>query len=157
MNLSRKSNHFSLSPRNFGAVIYLKRQAVNKEVDSVMIDLIQFDESNIVGFRLEGKIDEESFHQAVAAIENALADNERIRVYAEVKNLDGMSLETFFENLKVKSQLFQQLEKFEKEAIVSDKSWIETLVKVSDKLFPRVEVRYFIFDEKEEALAWVRG
>jgi len=26
MNFSRKSNHFSLSPRNFGAVIYLKDQ-----------------------------------------------------------------------------------------------------------------------------------
>lgn len=63
---------------------------------------------------------------------------------------------TVFENLKVKSQLFRQLEKFEKEAIVSDKRWIETLVKISDKLFPSVEVRYFTFDEQADALAWVR-
>ena len=122
-----------------------------------MIELISFEEPNIVGFRLDGKIDEESFDKAVAAIEEVLANNERIRIYAEVKSLGGMSLETFFENLKFKSQLFRQLEKFEKEAIVSDRGWIEKLVKVSDKLFPSVDVKYFGFDEKEEALAWING
>jgi hypothetical protein len=136
-------------------VVNWEKQAIIKEVDSAMIDLIQFEEPNIVGFRLDGQIDEESFHNAVAAIEDALANNEGIRVYAEVKRVGGMPLETFFENLKVKSQLFRQLEKFEKEAVVSDKSWVETLVKVSDRLFPSVEVRYFTFDEQEKALAWV--
>ena len=122
-----------------------------------MIEPILFEEPHIIGFVLDGKIDDEGFEKAVAAIEDALANNERIRVYAEVKTLGGMSPETFFENLKFKSKLFRQLEKFEKEAVVSDKSWIENLVKVSDKLFPSVEVRYFAFDEKEDALAWVRS
>jgi hypothetical protein len=49
------------------------------------------------------------------------------------------------------------LDKFEKEAIVSDKQWLETMIKLSDKLFPSVEVRYFSFENKADALAWVKS
>ncbi len=52
---------------------------------------------------------------------------------------------------------FKELDKFEKEAIVSDKKWLETWIKIGDKLFPSVEVKYFPTEEKEEALVWVKS
>ena len=121
-----------------------------------MIEIIPFEESNVVGLRLDGKMDDESYHQAIAAIDNALENNNKTRIYAEVIKIGGMSLETFIENVKIKFQYFKELDKFEKEAIVSDKSWLETWIKIGDKLFPSVEVRYFPTEEKEAALAWVK-
>ena len=76
---------------------------------------------------------------------------------SKVEKLGGMSLETFFENLKAKIEFLGELEKFEREAVVSDKSWVETLVKISDKLFPSVDVKHFSFDEKNDALAWIKN
>ena len=119
--------------------------------------MVSLEEPNVVGFRLDGNIDSESFDRAVTEIQNALKNNRKIRIYAEVISLAGMSLETFFENLKVKFEFFGELDKFEREAVVSDKQWIETLVKIGDKLFPGVEVKCFTFAEKDDALAWIKG
>ena len=116
-----------------------------------------FQEANIIGLKLDGAIDDEAFDAAIAAINHALDNNEKIRIYAEVTSIGGMSLETFFENIKVKSRLLRQVSQFEKEAIVSDKKWIETLIPIADKLFPTVEVRHFSFDEITEAQAWIRS
>ena len=59
-----------------------------------------------------------------------------------------------FDLFIVKIEFFGELEKFEKEAVVSDKSWMETVVKISDKIFPSVDVKHFSFDEKDDALVW---
>ena len=122
-----------------------------------MIEIIPFDEPNVVGFRLDGKIDDDGYDQAVAEIEQALEKNDKISIYAEVEKFGGMSLEKFFENFKVKFGFFRELDRFEKEAIVSDKQWLERMIKLSDKLFPSVEVRYFSFENKADALAWVKN
>jgi hypothetical protein len=122
-----------------------------------MIEIISFEEPHIIGIRLDGKIDNESFDRAITKIQDALENNQKIRIYAEVVSFGGMSLEKFFENLKVKFEFMGQLEKFEKEAVVSDKQWVDSLVKIGDKFFPGVEVKCFTFDKKDEALAWVKG
>lgn len=122
-----------------------------------MIEIIPFDEPNIIGFRLDGKIDDESYDQAVAEIQQALDNNDNISIYAEVEKFGGMSIEKFFDNFKVKFGFLKELDKFEKEAIVSDKQWLESMIKLSDKLFPSVEVRYFSFENKDDALAWIKN
>lgn len=121
-----------------------------------MIELIPFDEPHVVGFRMDGKIDDESYHAAVAAIEAALAANETINIYAEFVSLSGMALDVFFENFKVKFEMFRQIEKFKKEAIVTDKRWVEKVAGVADKLFPSMEIRHFSYAEKVPALDWVK-
>lgn len=121
-----------------------------------MIEIIAFDEPNIIGFRLDGKLDNDGYNRMVAEIQQALNNNDKIRIYAEVEKFGGMSLEKFFENFKVKFGFFKELDKFEKEAIVSDKQWLASMTKLSDKLFPSVEVRYFSFENKADALAWVK-
>ena len=122
-----------------------------------MIEEIPFDEPNIVGLRIDGKIDNEGFEKTVVFINTALADNDKINIYAEINSLGGMSVEMFFKNLKFKFKLFGELNKFDKEAVVTDKEWLQTAVKIGDKMFPSIEVRYFPFSDKEKALAWVKG
>ncbi len=122
-----------------------------------MIEIINFDEPNIIGFRLDSKIDNDGYDRAVTEIQQALDNNDKISIYAEVEKFGGLSIEKFFENFKVKFGFLKELDKFEKEAIVSDKQWLETMIKLSDKLFPSVEVRYFSFEDKEDALAWVKS
>ena len=121
-----------------------------------MIEEILFDEPDIVGFKVDGKIDNEGFEKTVVIINEALANNNKISVYAEVNSLGGMSAETFFKNLKFKFQLFGELNKFNKEAVVTDKEWLQTAVKISDRMFPSIEVRYFALSDKDKALAWVK-
>jgi hypothetical protein len=122
-----------------------------------MIKILPFDEPNIIGFRLGGQIDDAGYDQAVAEIQQALDNNNKIRIYAEVEKFGGMTPEKFFENFKVKFGFFKELNKFEKEAIVSNKQWLASMTKLSDRLFPSVEVRYFPFEDKDEALTWIKN
>jgi hypothetical protein len=122
-----------------------------------MIELIPFEEAHIVGIRLDGRFDDEGFGAVVAAIDTAQANNDKINIYAEAVSIGGMSIDTFLETIKVKFNYLKASDKFEKEAIVSDKRWLESLIKVGDKLFPSIEVRYFSSEEKEAALAYVKA
>ena len=122
-----------------------------------MIEIIRFEEPNVIGFRVDGKIDDDSFKKAMESINAALGHAQKLSVYAEVKSLGGMSIETFFENLKFKFQILGELDRFDKEAVVTDKRWLETVTKVVDKLFPSIEVRCYPFDDRDKALAWIKG
>ena len=122
-----------------------------------MIEIIPFDEPNIIGFRLDGKIDDDGYNRAVAEIQQALDNNHKIRIYAEVEKFGGMSLEKFFENFKVKFGFLDEFDKFVKGAVVSDKRSLQSMIKLSDKLFPSVKVRYFSYDDRQNALAWVKS
>ena len=82
-----------------------------------MIEIIPFDESNVVGFRLDGRIDDVDYDQTVAEIQQALDNNKKIRINAEVENFGGMSVEKFFENFKVKFGFFKELDRFTRKTL----------------------------------------
>ena len=119
-----------------------------------MLELIPFEEGNIIGFRLSGRIEDESFDEAAAKMEEMLKEHKKLRVYAEIEEIGGMSVNTFMKNIHFKLKHFTD---FEKEAIVSDKSWLETWISIADKIFPHIEVKHFSPEEKEEAKEWLRG
>ncbi|MEQ9618476.1 MAG: STAS/SEC14 domain-containing protein [Deltaproteobacteria bacterium] len=119
-----------------------------------MLEIIPFEEGNIIGFRLKGRIEDEEFDEALGMIEEKLKNHEKLRVYAEVEKVGGMSVNTLMKDIHFNLRHWRD---FEKEAVVSDKGWIETWVKFASRLFPHIEVRHFSFEEKEEAMEWVRG
>jgi hypothetical protein len=118
-----------------------------------MIEIIPFEEGNIIGFHLNGRIEDEEFDEAVAKMEEMLKEHRKLRVYAEIEKIGGMSFESWMKNIHFK---FKHWRDFEKEAIVSDKGWLESWVGIADKLFPHMEVKHFSTDEKEEAKEWLR-
>ena len=119
-----------------------------------MLEIIPFEEGNIIGFRLKGHIEDEKFDEAVGMIEEKLKDHEKLRVYAEIEKVGGMSVNTLMKDIHFKLKHWRD---FEKEAVVSDKGWIETWVNFASRFFPHIEVRHFSFEEKEEAKEWIKG
>jgi hypothetical protein len=47
------------------------------------------------------------------------------------------------------------LQDFEKEAIVSDRRWLEGLAALGNSLFSSIEVKHFTFDDRDKALEWI--
>lgn len=119
-----------------------------------MIETIPFNEGNILGLRLDGRIEDEEFDQIVERIEEMLKEHEKLRVYAEIENIGGMSVNTLMKDIHFKLKHWKD---FEKEAVVSDKSWLESWIGIADKIFPSIEIKHFTFEEKREAKKWVRG
>ncbi|KAF0805930.1 hypothetical protein A6D6_01986 [Alcanivorax xiamenensis] len=118
-----------------------------------MLERIDLPDERIVGLRIDGRIDQESFDAVLADMERRLQQYDTLRVYVELEALGAMSLETLFKDLKFG---LGHMSRFDKEAVVTDKQWLHRIGPVVNKLFPSVEVKVFATEEKGAALRWVR-
>lgn len=117
-----------------------------------MIEPISLPVENVVGFRIDGKINADDVSRITDVIEARLERYPKLRVYAEVERFSGMSVEAFLKDLTFS---LRHIKDFEREAIVSDAVWLKRLALIGDRIFPSVEVRHFSKAEKEEARAWI--
>ena len=118
-----------------------------------MVTMIPFDEGNIIGILVEGEIDDEGVKKVLTTVDEKSTQYEKLRIYAEIKEPGLPKFKTQLESLPSK---FKHISTFEKEAIVSDRAWIEAIAKIGDHLFPSIEVRHFTFDEIEKAKEWIK-
>ena len=117
-----------------------------------MLTFIDFGDTNVVGIKIDGKITEEEFDGIISKFEEKFERFEKVHLYAEMKNFDGMELKAFFKDLKFGLTHFN---KFEKEAVVTDEKWVQEFATISDPLVPMVEVKAFTYAEKAQAKQWV--
>lgn len=122
-----------------------------------MLEIIPFEEKNIIGLRLEGSIDSDGLERAFEKFREAFEGNDKIRVYIEVEGIGWESTEAFFRNMKMKLDVLGEIGKFEREAVVSDRGWLEIATKIGDVLLPGIDVRHFPVADRERALEWIRG
>ena len=106
----------------------------------------------IIGIEIDGWINAEDINRITKLVEPRIDTGKRLSIYAEVNNWTGMSLRAFIDDLKFS---LQHLNDFEKEAIVSDSKWLETLAALGNTLFSSIEVKHFTPDEKDKALEWL--
>jgi hypothetical protein len=119
-----------------------------------MIQLIPMDGDQVIGLRIRCKIETSDFDEVVGILDEKFKRHEKLRIYTEIESIGGMSLEAFFKDIQYSLRNFRR---FDKEAVVSDKGWLKAFVSVADKLFPSIEARHFSFEEKEQALEWIRS
>jgi hypothetical protein len=119
-----------------------------------MLEIIPFEEGSIIGFRLKGKIEDNEFDEIVSLMEKRLREHKKLRVYAEIEEFKGMSVNTFMKDIHYGLKHWRD---FDKEAIVSDKGWLKAWVGFAGSIVPGVEVKHFSFEEIEKAKEWVRG
>lgn len=118
------------------------------------VKLIPHKADQIIALKIDGWIDAEDIDRITELIENRLNSGEKLRIYAEVNNFSGMSLGALIKDLRFS---LQHLQDFEKEAIISDRKWLEGLAALGNTLFSGIEVKHFTPDQKDRALEWVIG
>ncbi|MGV2829363.1 STAS/SEC14 domain-containing protein [Myxosarcina sp. GI1(2024)] len=118
------------------------------------IKLIPHKPDKIIGLNIDGRIEAEDIDRVIESIENSLKleRKEKLKIYAEVSNWSGMSLEALIKDLKFSLQHFQD---FDKEAIVSEGGWLEYLAIFGNLLFSSIEVKHFTFADRDKALEWI--
>jgi len=95
-----------------------------------MMELIELQEDHIVGLRIDGKVDNETFDRVLAEIEDRLTRHDKIRLYVELVSLGGIGLEALFKDMKFGLGNWRR---FEREAVVSDRSWVHKIASVADR------------------------
>lgn len=117
-----------------------------------MTNFIDTESRNVIGIRLNGKLTDQEFDAIAALLEKRMQEYPKINIYAELESFGGMSPSTLLKDLRFG---FDNLDRFGKEAIVTDKAWVQKLAPMAGNLFEDIEVKTFSFDEKDAARKWV--
>ena len=119
-----------------------------------MVEILPLEAENVIAIRMIGRIDAQDMDRIIEAAEPKLADGGKLRVYVEVDAFDGITFEALGKDMKwgLKHAL-----DFKAKAVVSELRWAEKLAQVFDRLFPRIPLRHFQPDQKDEAWDWITG
>lgn len=117
-----------------------------------MITLIPFEKDSIIGMHIDGDMDEEGIAMIWRAIKEKAARNEKLQIYAEIREPGFLPFKAWMESLPFKFKYFFS---FGREAIVSDTKWIENLAALSAPFFLNIRIKHFSFEEIDAAKRWI--
>lgn len=123
-----------------------------------MVEKIHFQEEDILGFEVKGKFSEPAFVQLMQELIPAIESPGHVKLYIEIPRLDGMDWQVIWDSLKFAAkELGNYFEKVDKIAFVTDTAWLRFLATAEYTLISSIKEKSFSFDEREEALRWVKA
>jgi len=119
-----------------------------------MISVFPLSQSNLLGFTLDGDVDDEGMRKLLMAVEAKVITHGKLRLMGNIKNIGGFQdFQTFWKLLKAKTELWDRIEKY---AILTDHGWLASLSGSLDWLTPRIDVKTFALSEGELAHEWLK-
>lgn len=118
-----------------------------------MISILDNSHGNILALAMEGKIDKADYDKVLPRMEQVVREHEKIRVYLEVKEIDRMSVQALWQEVKAD---IHYLNNFSKVAVIGDATWKQMLTYAAS-LLPHIDIRYFDFAEKDQARRWIEA
>lgn len=109
---------------------------------------------HVAAFRISGTLTEPDFDRLAAEIESRLERHDKLGIFADLTGFEDMTFRAGLKDARYGFGKLAQLRRFPREAVVTDRGWIETLVAIANPLLPFVEVRSFKPAEFDVALAW---
>jgi hypothetical protein len=119
-----------------------------------MIEILDIGISNVVAYRLEGKITEAEMKSIMALFRKKIQQGEKINIYQEIVSFGGVEMDAMVE--KFKFFLDVGISHFDKIAVISSKKWTQNLIQLEDRLFKGLNMKGFSTAEKDKALAFLK-
>ena len=117
------------------------------------IQIEQVADSDIISFRVTGKLVKDDFQRVTVELENFTKLHGNIYVLIEMQDFEGWDMEALWERIKLEFKHFDDIERV---AVVAEKQWQEFLDQVSSP-FTIAKTRYFMPGESDQALNWLKG
>ncbi len=118
-----------------------------------MIDILDFPDSNIVGFHLSDTLTEDDYETFTSHLRDQLESHTTTRALFEIEDVDGWEPEDKWEEFALDIRHAQDLDKV---AVIGDDPWEPLLDKI-ELLFPMSQFQTYEDADREEGLEWLRG
>lgn len=118
-----------------------------------MHELLDLPDTNIVGFRLGDTLTEDDYDGFVSELRNELEAHTTTRLVLDIDDVDGWEPEEQWEEMALDIRHVQDLDKV---AVIGDDVW-EPLMDKIELLFPMSQIQTYAEEDREEAMAWIRG
>lgn len=117
---------------------------------TISVEEISLPSDNSIGFSIDGHLSKADYDLINSRMKAILDYNEKIGLYLNIVDLDGMTLKAVWEEFKAAINYYSRINKV---ALTGKEGWLKSAAKISDFLTPGIDVKYF--DGAEEAKAWL--
>ena len=117
----------------------------------------QTEHDDIVILSISGKLGKGDVDQAMRRLDTAFKGGGKVQLFVEVLGFTGMPKEAWWSDLSQGFHYLTRLKQFGRIAIVSDQSWVRVASRIESALLPFVSYEVYTPDQREHALAWVKG
>jgi hypothetical protein len=100
---------------------------------------------------LHGKLGREDYEKVSPETEKLIRQHGKIRILVTMREFEGWDAGALWEDLKWETRHFNDIERL---AVVGEESWHKWMAGFCNA-FTKAEVRYFTFDQLEEAHVWL--
>ena len=111
--------------------------------------------ANRLDIEMSGRLDSESMKIALDELVAKSADIENGRMLYVVIDFVLPTLPAIGIELSRLPSMFGLLKKFDRAAVLTDKTWLQKVSELEGALFPGLEIKAFDMDRREEAEAWL--
>jgi len=122
-----------------------------------MLTLLNLGADNILAYRVDGELNAADIDRVVAALDEKLRDHEMLRVYAEIHQLSGITLQAVWREIEVSLTRLSVISRVERAALVSDQEWLRRIAAAPNPFLRGMEVRAFSLSEQHLAQGWIQG
>lgn len=118
-----------------------------------MIQLLEQSKDDLVAFSISGNVSRSDYNVMPPLLEERIKQHGKIRVYAEVQDVEEYTLQALWEDIKFD---MKHATDFSKAALVGDQKWIDWLTTMA-KPFTTAKLRYFDYSERTQAWEWIKA
>src|SRR3974390_312578 len=116
-----------------------------------MIEQIQMNSDQALGFKMSGKLHDEDYQKFVPIVDAAIAKHGKVRLLAQFHDFHGWDLHALWDDIKFSAT---HCTKIKRVALVGDRTWEKWMAAIC-KPFTMATVRFFDATEIEAAKAWL--
>ena len=112
---------------------------------------------DVLAIEVSGKIVGSDLDAIMDALERAMANHDKVHVFVETRAIGGLELSSLPGYMARALPLFGKLHRFGRVAVVADQAWVRAGSRLESALLPNISYRVYLPNERNEALAWVKG
>ena len=119
-----------------------------------MVTMVDIGIDKAVAYRIEGKITDADMELVTSVLKEKIATFGDIFIYQEIESFKGIEFEAMIE--KTKFFLEMGTSNIKRIAVVTHKDWMNKIIDLEGKLFKNIDMKAFLTEDKDEAIAFLK-
>lgn len=112
---------------------------------------------DVIALRVTEKITGTDLDAMMKRVDEAMSKDGKVHVFVETRSIGGIEISSLPAHVSRAMPLFGKLDRFGRVAVVADQAWMRIGTRLESALLPNISYRVYMPEERDEALAWVKG
>ena len=112
---------------------------------------------DVLALTVSDKLTSAELESIMDRLEDKMARHQKVHVFVETRAIKSIEFSGLPSYMARAMPLFGKLKRFGRIAVVADQAWVRVATRIESALLPFISYQVFLPEERDEALAWVKG